>query len=145
MAQLADALGTLFGRTFIRAGVTEDELGLRNAQAAREMLPQVTPILEYALRQHMRERLRHQAVSQAMLEAGELPGAREVAVAFADMVAFTQLGEALAPEDVGGIAGRLSKLASECARPPVRLVKRSATRRCSSPRMQTPWSGRVSS
>ena len=123
MAQLADALGTLFGRTFIRAGVTEDELGLRNAQAAREMLPQVTPILEYALRQHMRERLRHQAVSQAMLEAGELPGAREVAVAFADMVAFTQLGEALAPEDVGGIAGRLSKLASECARPPVRLVK----------------------
>jgi adenylate cyclase len=123
MAQLADALGGLFGQTFIRAGVTEEELGLRNAQAAREMLPRVTPVIEYALRQHMRERLRHQAVSQAMLEAGEVPGARDVAVAFADMVAFTRLGEQMAPEEVGDVAGRLGELASECARPPVRLVK----------------------
>jgi len=76
MAQFADALGALFGQTFIRAGVTEEELGLRNAQAAKEMLPRVTPLIEYALRQHTRERLRHQAVSQAMLEAGEVPGAR---------------------------------------------------------------------
>lgn len=122
-AQVADALGELFGQTFIRAGVTEDELGLRNAQAAREMLPQVTPIFEYVLREHMRERLRHQAVSQAMLEAGELAGAREIAVAFVDMVDFTQLGEQLPPEQVGGIAGCLAELASDCANPPVRLVK----------------------
>ncbi len=123
MAQFADALGALFGQSFIRAGVTEDELGLRNAQAAGEMLPRVTPVIEYTLRHHMRERLRHQAVSQAMLEAGELPGARDVAVAFADIVAFTRLGERLEPEEVGGIAGRLGELASDCARPPVRLVK----------------------
>lgn len=122
MSQFADALGELFGQTFIRAGVTEEELGLRNAQAAREMLPQLTPILEYVLRQHMRERLRHQAVSQAMLEAGELPGAHEIAVSFADMVDFTRLGEQLSPEEVGGLAGRLGELASESARPPVRLV-----------------------
>lgn len=57
MAQVADALGELFGQTFIKAGVTEEELGLRNAQAAREMLPRITPIFEYALRRHMRERL----------------------------------------------------------------------------------------
>lgn len=123
MAQVADALGELFGRTFIKAGVTEEELGLRNAEAAREMLPRITPIFEYALRQHMRERLRHQAVSQAMLEAGELPGTREIAIAFVDIVAFTRLGEQLPPEQVGGIAGRLAQLASDCARPPVRLVK----------------------
>lgn len=123
MAQVADALGELFGQTFIKAGVTEEELGLRNAQAAREMLPRITPIFEYALRQHMRERLRHQAVSQATLEAGELPGTRETAVAFVDMVAFTRLGEHLSPEQVGGIAGRLGELASDCANPPVRLVK----------------------
>ena len=123
MAQFADALGALFGETFIKAGVTEDELGLRNAQAAGEMLPRVTPIIEYALREHMRERLRHQAVSHAMLEAGELPGTRDIAVAFADMVAFTRLGEQLGPQEVGGIAGRLGEMASDCARPPVRLVK----------------------
>jgi adenylate cyclase len=123
MAHVADALGELFGQTFIKAGVTEEELGLRNAEAANEMLPRITPIFEYALRQHMRERLRHQAVSQATLEAGELPGTREIAVGFIDMVAFTSLGERLSAEQVGGIAGRLTELASECARPPVRLVK----------------------
>ena len=123
MAQLADALVSVSGRTFLQAGVSEDELALRNAQAAREMLPRVTPVLEYVLRQHVRERLRHEAVSQAMLSTGDLPGARQVAVAFADLVAFTSLSERLTPEDVGDIAGRLGELAAECAKPPVRLVK----------------------
>jgi adenylate cyclase len=123
LAQTADAMGELFGETFIKAGVTEEEVGLRNAQAAGEMLPRVTPLTEYLLRRHMRERLRHQAVSQAMLEAGQLPGARDVAVAFADMASFTRLGERLPAEAVGGIAGRLGELASECVTPPVRLVK----------------------
>jgi adenylate cyclase len=123
LAQAADAMGELFGQTFIKAGVTEDELGLRNAQAAREMIPRVTPLLEYLLKRHVRERLRHQAVSQAMLEAGQVAGAREVAVSFADMVGFTELGERMPAEEVGGLAGRLGELASNCASPPVRLVK----------------------
>ena len=123
MAQVADALAELFGQTFIKAGVTEEELGLRNSQAAREMLPRTMPIFEYVLRQHMRERLRHQAVSQAMLEAGELPGTRDVAVAFVEMVAFTRLGEELPPDQIGGIASRLGELAADRANPPVRLVK----------------------
>jgi adenylate cyclase len=122
-AQASDAIGDLFRETFIKGGVSEEELGLRNAEAAREWIPQMTPLLGYLLKQHVRERLRHQAVSQAMLEAGELPGAQEVAVSFADMVAFTRLGEDMTPEDVGSIAGRLGELASECAVPPVRLVK----------------------
>ena len=123
LSQTADAMGELFGKTFLKAGVTEEELGLRNAEAAREILPRVTPLIEYLLRLHMRERLRHQAVSQEMLETGQLAGARDVAVAFADMVAFTALGERVPAEVVGGIAGRLGELASECTRPPARLVK----------------------
>jgi adenylate cyclase len=123
LAQTADAFGDLFRETFIKGGVTEEELGLRNAEAAREWIPKMTPLLEYLLKQHVRERLRHQAVSQAMLEAGEVPGARDVAVSFADMVAFTRLGETMGPEEVGGIARRLGELALECAAPPVRLVK----------------------
>lgn len=123
LAQTADAMGELFGQTFIKAGVTEEELGLRNAEAAREMLPRVTPLTEYLLRRHVRERLRHQAVSHAMLEAGRLPGARDIAVAFVDMVSFTSLGEKMPAEEVGGIAGQLGELASESAVPPVRLVK----------------------
>jgi len=123
LAQTADALGDLFRESFIKGGVSEEELGMRNAEAAREWIPKFTPLLGYLLKQHMRERLRHQAVSHAMLEAGQVPGARDIAVSFADMVAFTWLGEAMGPEEVGTIAGRLGELASECARPPVRLVK----------------------
>jgi adenylate cyclase len=123
LAQAADAMGEVFGQSFIKAGVTEEELGLRNAQAAGEMIPRAAPLLEYLLKRHVRERLRHQAVSQAMLEAGQMAGAREVAVSFADMVGFTQLGERMPVEEVGGLAGRLGELASECVSPPVRLVK----------------------
>lgn len=123
MAQTADALGELFRETFIKGGVSEEELGTQNAAAAREWIPQFAPVLEYLLKQHMRERLRHQAVSQAMLEAGEIPGAEEIGVSFSDLVSFTQLGERMGPEEVGAIAARLGELASDCARPPVRLVK----------------------
>lgn len=123
LAQAADAMGETFQRTFFKAGVTEEQIALRNAQAAGEMIPRATPLLGYMLKLRVRERLRHQAVSQAMLEAGEVAGARDVAVSFADMVGFTALGERLAAEDVGNLAGRLGELASECASPPVRLVK----------------------
>ena len=123
LAQTADAMGELFGETFIKAGVTEEELGLTNAQAASEWLPRSMPLVLYLLKRHMRERLRHQAVSQAMLQAGELPGARDVAIAFADMVSFTRLGERLPVEAVGSLAGRLGEMAGDCASPPVRLVK----------------------
>jgi adenylate cyclase len=123
LAQTADAVGELFRESFIRGGVSEEELGIRNAEAAREWIPQFAPLLGYLLKQHVRERLRHQAVSQAMLEAGEVPGAQDVAVSFADMVAFTRLGERMGPEEVGNIATRLGEMAAECATPPVRLVK----------------------
>src|SRR5437764_1069716 len=79
------------------------------------MLPAVTPLMEYLLNRHMQERLRHQAVSLAMLESGNRLGARDIAVGFADLVGFTRLGEQLAAEQVGGVAARLSELASHVA------------------------------
>jgi adenylate cyclase len=123
MAQAADAMGELFSQTFVKPGITEDELALRNAEAAGVMLPAVTPLLEYFLNLHMRERLRHQAITLAMLESGNRLGAQDVAVAFADLVGFTRLGEQLAAEQVGAVAGTLGNLAAEVATPPVRLVK----------------------
>ncbi len=123
MAHAADAMGELFSQTFVRAGVTEDELALRNAEAAGVMLPAVTPLMEYLLNLHMRERLRHQAVSLAMLESGNRLGARDIAVAFADLVGFTRLAEQVEAEQVGAAARRLGELAGEVASPPVRLVK----------------------
>ena len=44
-------------------------------------------------------------------------------IAFADLVGFTRLGESLEIEQIGDLTGRLFELASDAARPPVRLVK----------------------
>ena len=44
-------------------------------------------------------------------------------IAFADLVGFTRLGESMEIEQIGEMTGRLFELASEAARPPVRLVK----------------------
>jgi adenylate cyclase len=123
MAQAADAMGELFSQTFVKAGTTEDELAQRNAEAASVLLPAVTPLMEWLLNLHMRERLRHQAVSLAMLESGDRLGACDVAVAFADLVGFTRIGEQSAAEQVGAVAAMLGELANQVACPPVRLVK----------------------
>jgi adenylate cyclase len=50
-------------------------------------------------------------------------GSDEVTVAFADLVGFTRLGESLEIEQIGDLTGKLFELASDAARPPVRLVK----------------------
>jgi adenylate cyclase len=39
------------------------------------------------------------------------------------MVEFTRLGEEIAPEELGMVAGRLEEMATAVAEPPVRLVK----------------------
>jgi adenylate cyclase len=62
-------------------------------------------------------------VGRAERAAGRLPGSREVAVCFADLVGFTSLSEALDVTAVGAVAGRLATIAAEVATPPVRLVK----------------------
>lgn len=48
---------------------------------------------------------------------------RLVTVVFADLVGFTELGESLPVEELGGVAGRLSRLAADVTEPPVRIVK----------------------
>ena len=52
-----------------------------------------------------------------------LPGARLVAVAFADLVGFTRLGEEVPPEELERLANRLAEAAREVAVKPVRFIK----------------------
>jgi adenylate cyclase len=54
---------------------------------------------------------------------GSLPGAREIAVGFADLVGFTRLGEDVPPEELGAVASRMEDLASDVLTSPVRIVK----------------------
>jgi len=123
MANLADANVDMVGEVFTEPGVDERELALRYAAAAKTMSPLLGDTLLHAYRLHLRERIRQAVISDAELAAGRVSGADEVTIAFADLVGFTRLGESLEMEQIGALTGRLFELASEAARPPVRLVK----------------------
>jgi adenylate cyclase len=123
MARVADASRQVVGRALIRPGDTERDLGTRAAEASRALVPLMSEQLEYVFRLHLLEQLRNTVIDQATLASGEVPGSQVVTVAFADLVGFTKLGEGLAPEELGGVVGRLTEMAVEATEPPVRLVK----------------------
>jgi adenylate cyclase len=122
-ARVADANRELIRRTLIQPGDTERDLALRFAAAAEHMLPIFEPTLLYAQRAHLLEQIRRDVIGTADLASGELGATTEVSVCFADLVGFTKLGEEIAPEELGLVAGRLEEMASAVAEPPVRLVK----------------------
>jgi adenylate cyclase len=123
MANLADANVDLVGEAFTEPGVDERELALRYAAAARTMAPLLGETLLHAYRIHLRERIRQAVITEAEVAEGRISGSDEVTIAFADIVGFTRLGESLEIEQIGDLTGRLFELASDAARPPVRLVK----------------------
>ena len=51
-------------------------------------------------------------IAAADLDSGELGGAAELTVCFADLVEFTRLGEEIPPEELGLVAGRLEEMAT---------------------------------
>jgi adenylate cyclase len=123
LSQIARALGDVTTSTLIESGAGEREVALGLAAAQRELGPVFAQTMEYVLRREQLEVARQGAVTGAEIAAGRVSGAREVSVAFADLVGFTRLGEDLPPEDVGSLADRLNDLTLEVTEPPVRLVK----------------------
>ena len=121
MSQVAAANRSLVVEALVHAGDTERDVGLRFAEVARTLGPLSGESLSYILNLHLREQVRNDVVGRAQLTAGT-PGAQEIATCFADLVGFTELGEELAPEDLGGVTGRLGKLVGKVAVPPIRLV-----------------------
>lgn len=122
-ARIAEANRELVIRTLMQPGDTERDLALRFAAAAEHMLPLIGPTLTYALQVHLLEQVRRDVIGAADLASGEVDGTVDVSVCFADLVEFTKLGEELATEELGLVAGRLEEMATEVAEPPVRLVK----------------------
>jgi adenylate cyclase len=122
-ARIAEANRELIIRTLIRPGDTERDVALRFAAAAEYMLPLAGPTVVYALQAHLLEQIRRDVIGATDLESGEVGGTLELTVCFADLVEFTRLGEEIAPEELGMVAGRLEEMASAVAEPPVRLVK----------------------
>lgn len=123
MARIAGSASRAVGESFIQAGDTERDLGLRYAEAARHLGPIMGKQLEYVFTLHLNEQIRSTVIDRAELASGEIRGSEEVVVCFADLVGFTKLGERLPPEEVGKVARRLGDMAGDALEHPVRLVK----------------------
>jgi adenylate cyclase len=110
-------------KAILRPGATELEIAQASEKLANMSVPAVGPMLDDLLRVEMRRLFESSAVTEAERAAGELPGARQITVAFADLAGFTLLGETLPPEELQRLANRLTELAREVAVGPVRFVK----------------------
>jgi adenylate cyclase len=123
LAQAAELMREVTLDLVLEAGTPEDELALRYADAAARLEPLTAPMLGNLINLHLRNVVQTQVLNAAEREDGRLPGAREVVVAFADLVGFTRIGEDVPPDELGRVADRLEALASERVEPPVRVVK----------------------
>jgi adenylate cyclase len=123
MSHTVDAVRRAAGNALLNAGDSEFTVGLRYMEAVDRLTPLIPSLLASEFRAHLRHSLRDQTITAAERKAGRLDGTREIAVAFADMVDYTRLGESLPPEDIGHIAGRLVQICTQEALAPVTLVK----------------------
>ena len=123
MLQVAAASRGMFAEAVLKPGTDEHNVGLLAAAAAREMVPRMSPTLAYVYEAHLRELLRSDVINAADIAAGRTPGAREMAVAFADLVGFTRLGEQVDAEELGDVVGRLEDVAAGLVTKPVTFVK----------------------
>jgi len=115
----AAALGPVF-----HPGVTELEIAKGTRDLVSAAAPMLGPMIQDMLLLQLRHEVETGAVNASERRAGApLPGAREVACAFADLVGFTRLGEELPPEGVEQLANRLADIARQVLVAPVRLIK----------------------
>jgi len=110
-------------QALIRPGATELELAAALEQLALEVEPLLDPMINRLARLTLRHSFETEAVNAAERALGQLPGARPITVAFADVVGFTRMGEAVAPQDLVRVASRLAALTRSVVVEPVRFVK----------------------
>jgi adenylate cyclase len=123
MRRLAVTVGGSLADTFLKPGDTEAELGQRFAELGAQLTPAMTPVLIAAFTAHLRDMINRAVIGTAEREAGQIAGAQELTVCFADLVGFTRLGGEVEVHELGSVAGRLADMAGELTREPVRLLK----------------------
>jgi adenylate cyclase len=104
------------------AGLDEMQQATGVASAVEQLMPMMRDVLLYAYDEHAREVVRNEKAGALALAAGDAD-VREVAIAFADLVGFTSLGDERGPGEASAAAGLLEKLASDALRPEVTLIK----------------------
>ena len=122
IARYVEALRTTITESLLEPEVDEHELGLRFTNLAAELVPLNAPWMDYVFRLHLRQMLRNEAVTLQERASGR-GEERTAAIAFADLVGFTELGQTVDVAELSDVAGNLQRMAGELADPPVRLVK----------------------
>ncbi|MBJ7338018.1 adenylate/guanylate cyclase domain-containing protein [Mycolicibacterium sp.] len=124
LTRAADVMRYAALAAVLKPGATELETAMASEALVEQVAPLLAPMIEDALRLQLMHIMETEAVTtNERAEGIPLPGARLVTTAFADLVGFTRLGEAVPPEDLEKLAHRLADLAREVAVPPVRYVK----------------------
>lgn len=123
LSQSAEAIRALGLQLVLEPGLGEHDLAQRFAGAASQLTPTLGPLITNLLTLHLRQMADNEAIDAAEALGGRLPGSREIAVCFADLVGFTRLGEDVPTHELSRLAIRLEQLAAVAAKPPVRLVK----------------------
>jgi adenylate cyclase len=123
MARVAAAVTAAFTSAFLQPGDSEQDVAIRFAALAEQLVPTFTPVLVAAFKAHLRESVGRGMLSSAELHAGQIADEQELCVCFADVVGFTRLGGEVEVRELGTVASRLAELAAEVAESPVRLVK----------------------
>ena len=123
LAQTAEVMRQVVLEAVLQPGASELQIAQSYGVLVQQVSPLLGPLCEDVLRLQLRHTLETEAISAAERRAGTIPGARNIAVAFADLVGFTRLGEVVPPEALESLANRLSGLARDVASPPVRFIK----------------------
>jgi len=123
LAQASEVMRSVVLELVLSPGTSERELAERYAAVVEVVMPRLPPLLDAMLRQHLDQMVAGEAADAGERSAGRLPGARDAAVCFADLVGFTRMGEEVPPDELGAVADRLSVLTAELVQPPVKIVK----------------------
>lgn len=124
LSRAAEAMRYAALAAVIQPGATELEIAKASESLVAAIAPLLGPMIHDVLLLQLRHAIETEAVNASERAEGQhLPGAREVSIAFADLVGFTRLGEAVPPEDLERLSQRLADMTREVAEPPVRFVK----------------------
>ena len=117
MARYAEATRALVARTFIEPGLDEYELAHRYRVVAEQLMPLAGPWLEHVFALHLQQVLRSDALTQEQRRTGRLDDTQE-AVSPSPTWWLHRARRELPVEELGSVAGRLSRLAGEAASRP---------------------------
>jgi adenylate cyclase len=124
LAHAAEVMRYTALASILHPGATELEIAKESEALVSQIKPLLGPMIEDMLFMHLRHSMETEAVNASERAAGKpLAGARQVSVAFADLVGFTRLGEQVPAEELGQLANRLADHARDVAAPPVRFIK----------------------